>query len=83
MDDNLEAASQEASDNEEGEDDEEEYETMTMTEAGDVGEQQVKLYLVGKTMMFRFLLLKSEFEKLNFNFSTTRKRWTWPRKWKL
>jgi hypothetical protein len=44
MDDNLEAASQEASDNEEGEDDEEEYETMTMTEAGDVGEQQVKLY---------------------------------------
>ena len=35
MDDCLEAASEEASDNEE---DEEEYETMTMTEAGDVGD---------------------------------------------
>ena len=45
MNDNLDAASQEASDNEEGEDDEEEYETMTMTEAGDVGEQQVELHL--------------------------------------
>ena len=35
MDDCLDAASEEASDNE---DDEEEYETMTMTEAGDVGD---------------------------------------------